>query len=283
MKSEIKKPLRIVAIGDSITAGFHADSNISMLWQMWFGKKKSWFSEVVKRIGKEMPVYAFNFSTASSELVDHAFSGFWEKLFNVKTMADQVDELLSLPKLPDLVLIWIGHNDLDWVRKNEKNFDSATARFKENFQNQLERLCGQISQKDHRAVVVVFGFINIRIFFDLREKAGIAKQNNPKLFPYFEKGYQIFKSIQPEYGEQTIQLSDLTNQAIVDATTFLQNKFQSNKFKIIYSTDLSNVTTDSIQSLHAVDGWHPSLYGQKQLAEACWPIIWDCLSFFKID
>src|SRR3989344_2177965 len=274
-----KKPLLIAAIGDSITAGFHIASDLNMFLRMWFGRKQSWFSEITRRLEDKIPVISHNFSTAGSELTYNFFSPFLGRLYNITSMIGQVDEVLRLPLFPEIVLIWTGHNELNWTIRKEKDFSKITAQFRQEFQKQLERLCGRALEQNRKAAIIVFEFISIRVLFHIRELAAKAREENPKLFPYFEKGYQMFESIKPEFKEQTIRLADMMNAEVEEAVRFCAQKYQSGKLQIVYSDSLSKMSTDSLEDITDVDGWHPSAKGQRQLAEAAWPVVQKQLDF----
>ena len=272
------KKIVIAAIGDSVTAGSHISSDIGMLYRVWRGKKPSWFAELIKMI-RGRKVEAFNFARAGGETSDIDYSYVIDKIARIDNMGTQVSEVLSLNRFPDLVLVWIGHNDLDWPEKANKDFSAIAAHFRAEFQKQLERLCAASLKADRKTVIVVFDFINIRALFPLREKAALARQKNPKLFPYLEKGYKMFPAIRPEYHEQTFQLLDMLKDELAATVADCQNKFQAEKLRLLCSDALSGVTTDSLEDLHPVDGWHPSASGHKKLAEAAWSIVKEQIEF----
>ena len=268
-----KPKLTIAAIGDSITAGFHIASDLNMFLRMWVKKKNSWFSEIVRQIREKIPVVSYNFSSAGSKLSDKTFPGPLDKLFRIKNMGAQVDEVLQLDSFPDMVLIWMGHNDLNWLAKKEKDITKIGQQFGLDFQKQLERLCVQATQQNNKTAIIVLGFINIRTLFYLRDVVAAIKKQNSKLFPYFEKGYKMFPSMRPEYKEQTIKLADMMNTELANSVAFCQNNYQNDRFCILYSDDLSKLSTNSPSHVTAIDGWHPSIEGQKQLAKTIWPVI----------
>src|SRR3989344_4114682 len=133
MRNKNKKPLVIAAIGDSVTAGFSIASDPNMFWRMWLGEKISRLSEIVRRVSSQTPIIFHNYSSAGAKLVDKAFSKVMDRLYNIKSMAMQVDELLRLPRFPDMILIWMGHNELN-VAKSEKDFGTIVA----GLRNQLQ-------------------------------------------------------------------------------------------------------------------------------------------------
>ncbi len=182
--------LIVAAIGDSMTAGFHVDSNWKMFLQLWLGAKKSWFSRVVRKIKEKRNVSDFNYSTPSSKVIENRWL---DRLVNFKSMKSQIDELLKARKFPDMIFIWAGHSVLDWSIKSEQDFTKITKQFHNDFQMQLERLCEAAVLQEHNVVIIVFRFINIRTLFHLRTMIAEKKKSSPKLFPYFEKSYKIFK------------------------------------------------------------------------------------------
>src|SRR3990167_9789913 len=126
------KKLAIAAIGDSVTAGFHVSSELGMLLYMWQREKISWFYHTVERIAKYIPVVSHNYSTAGGRLRARSFNPVIDSIFNIQNMHDQVNSLLRQRVFPDLIFVWMGHNELHWVRRKE-NFQEITKRYRREF------------------------------------------------------------------------------------------------------------------------------------------------------
>lgn len=276
-----KSKLTIAAIGDSVTAGFPISSDLDMFLRMWIAKKRSWFSDVTERISQKIPVVSCNYSSAGSKVSSRVFGLVLDRLCHINDMADQVDELLVSSVFPDLILIGMGHNDLNWPPHREKDFATVTREFREVFRTQLERLAEKAIRQNRKIAIVVFGFINIHVLFQLREKAALEKKQNPNLFPYFEKGYKMFPAIKPEHKEKTIALAGQMDEAMAEEVNLCQKKYKNDNLRIVYSDAWSQTETVSLANVTAIDGWHPSEKGQKRLADAAWPVIEKALKFVR--
>jgi len=90
--------LKISAIGDSLTTGFYVTRYLPTVWRARTKFLSNWFE--------------------ASALVDEssARSFIVGKALSVEHFSSQVDGLLSLERFPDIALVWIGHNNLDWAQ-----------------------------------------------------------------------------------------------------------------------------------------------------------------------
>jgi len=245
---------------------------------MWRSPKRSWFSHISQKMHTQIPVSSVNYSSAGSKLSDRTYNLALDAVFNIKSMRDQVNKLLA-KNFPDLILIWMGHNELNWVLKKEKNAELIAEKFRRDFQAQLARICEKAATEDKPVAIIVFGFIDIGSLFLLREAALQSRQKNKKLFPYFEKGYRMFPSIKPEHKEVTLSLAKRLNGELAEAAAFCEKSYGNKKLRIKYSDVLTKVSSDSLEHVTVKDGWHPSAQGQKRLAEAAWPVVEKQLSF----
>ena len=109
----------MVAIGDSVTANFYIASWWRMFLQMWFGKKESWFHKIAERIGRDVPVVSYNFSSAGSQFISRGISRIKDFLFHIESIEQQVSRVLRLKRFPDMIVILAGHNELDWTKRND--------------------------------------------------------------------------------------------------------------------------------------------------------------------
>ena len=101
----------------------------------------------------------------------------------VQHFSSQVDSLLSLDRFPDLTLVWIGHNNLDWVQScNIENGQGAESvaeelvkSFSAAYRGQLKRIVAASSEALHPSAIVVFGVINFGYYFQAREAVEAQK------------------------------------------------------------------------------------------------------------
>jgi lysophospholipase L1-like esterase len=110
-------------------------------------------------------------------------------------------------RFPDLILIWIGHNNLDWVEglsptqrtHSEKRLQEIATQFRQNYTEPLHWLIERAKTENHRVAIVVFGLANLETFFKARRKAEALHARNQALYPYFESGNRSFESLKLPY------------------------------------------------------------------------------------
>ena len=147
--------------------------------------------------------------------------------------------------------------------------------------SQLERLCKKAQKQTYPVSIVVFGILNYRNIFDLRIVSKKAKQENPRLFPYYNHCYQKFASLLPENREGTIELTDAIEGAIHAITQECESKYGSQSLRISYSDVFSQPSVDSLEYVTEFDAWHPSDKGQKRLADEAWDVIQEQRKFLS--
>ena len=116
----------IAMIGDSLSRDFYVSSIASMIWRSKMHHGCDWFLDtdpsaqsvysLYERLARETPVAACEYSSVGG-WVD---SGENRKRFLyswfVFSFSQQVDLILEEERFPDLVLIWMGANNLRWTR-----------------------------------------------------------------------------------------------------------------------------------------------------------------------
>ncbi len=124
---------------------------------------------------------------------------FFRRILGARNFSGQVSQLLALGRFPDLILISIGHNNVDWTwwcPPNELNQPEALLqrqceRVCENFAQQTRRLTNKARTQRHRVAIVVYGLINFEAYFKGREVAERLRAANPALYPHLENYLQI--------------------------------------------------------------------------------------------
>ena len=97
-----------------------------------------------------------------------------------------------------MVLLWIGHNNLHWVRSVdpkenvETGLQKMATNFRKDYTRQLSRLVERAQDQKQRRAIIVFGLVNFKGFFEARDAAEQLRKKNPKLYPYFDAGYQRY-------------------------------------------------------------------------------------------
>src|SRR5262249_28585426 len=122
----------------------------------------------------------------------------------------QVDELIA--ETPDLVLLWIGHNNLDWVATRLGGDIERTAEdFSSSYEVQLRRLIRMATLSSSPKTIIVFGLVNFRAFFLAREEAEQQHASDPQRFPFLQRAYLHFASMQPTHRGTMIDLAESCN------------------------------------------------------------------------
>lgn len=277
----------IALIGDSLSTNFYLMGSLGATISKARYVNQSqgnWFLDTdpsagsiysfAERLDREIPIRVRNHATVSA-YVDHAMtvevSATASGALGVLSLSEQVDEIvLAARRFPDITLMWIGHNNINWAKGSGRQGDAGAhlkwivAAVVENYEKQLRRLVHRAAKKDGSSLIVVLGLINFESFFRARAAMEEQKNRDPKLYPYLEKGPEIFESLKPEYRQNMIRLALMVNEGLkrmVRGVSSLEN------VKIEYSDALARVEiADS--SIYSEDAWHPGIAGHSRLAQA---------------
>ena len=195
----------------------------------------------------------------------------------VQHFSRQVDSLLSLDRFPDLTLVWIGHNNLDWVQScNIENGQGAESvaeelvkSFSAAYRGQLKRIVAASSEALHPSAIVVFGLINFGYYFQAREAVEAQKKLHSRLYPYLERSVRLFHSLGIDYRKGTIALTEAYNLSLRNLVKEMQVHVQPDS-KLLYSDALEKADIRHPDSISQSDAWHPSITGHKTLAAAAY-------------
>src|SRR6266566_8897204 len=286
-RAELMNRLPHVAMmGDSLTQNFYISSPISLFWRARTERRKNWFLDtdpdpasiysVFERLETFTPVVATEYNGAGALVAPRpAGEGIRRRIVRTRNLAGQARQILRKKRFPDLILIWIGHNNLDWAEglstaeraHPERRLAEITAKFQENY----------------TVVIVVFGLANIDAFFKARKKAAALHTRNPALYPYFESGYRSFESLQPPYQKNMVRLSlmmDAEMRAMVGSLNRELKDYRN--IRVQYSDALTRVDFSRLELINPVDAWHPSVQGHKALADAAFSAIRPSLAFLGV-
>jgi lysophospholipase L1-like esterase len=291
----------IAMIGDSLCRGFYVSSLPSMVWRSKMKHGHDWFLDtdpspnsvysVYERLAEETPVVAYEYSSVGGRVDSGGggkrFLGCWFPC----NFSQQVDLLLKEKRFPDLLLIWIGHNNLNWVRfvdpgqpeKIEAGLQDSVSRFRKDYERQLGRLVARAQEEKQRRAIVVFGLVNFKNFFEARDAAERLRKENPKLYPYFEVDYKHYESMKPEYRGNMVKLALMINKelrALVDE--FNQKLGRDSQVRLWYSDALATIDLGGVEAIHQSDAWHPSRKGHNVLAKAAFGALGPSLNFLGI-
>jgi len=188
-------------------------------------------------------------------------------------------------------MIWIGHNNLDWVhglsleerQHPQQHLRAIAAQVRLNYTESLQRLIDRAKVENHRVAIVVFGLANIDAYLEARRKAGILHAENPKLYPHFNSGPRSFESMKPPYQKNMARLAVMVDAELRGMVAGLQHEIANDHHvRIEYSGALTKVDLSRLELINAVDGWHPSVEGHRVLAQAAFSGLRPSLVFLGI-
>jgi lysophospholipase L1-like esterase len=291
----------IAMIGDSLSRDFYVSSIVSMIWRSKMHHGHDWFLDtdpspssaysLYERLSQETPLVACEYSSVGG-WVDSGenrkrFLGSWF----VFSFSQQVDLILEEERFPNLVLLWIGHNNLRWTRsvdphrpeEIETGLQKMAVTFRENYTRQLGRLVERAREQKEPRAIIVFGLVNMKSFFEARDAAEQLRKKNPKLYPYFDVVLQRFESTKPEYRANMAKLALMYNEELrAMVGDFNRELGGDSPVRLEYSDALATIDFSDVEVLQKVDGWHPSAKAHNLLAEAAFEALGPSLNFLGI-
>jgi len=293
----------VAMIGDSVCMNVCISSILSTSWRARTCRGRNWFLDihpspksvrsVSKRLEKLTPFIATEYAGIGA-MVDREGEreNFFRRVLGTRNFSGQINQLLTTDRFPDLVLISIGHNNVDWtwwcrpdqLNQPEGQLRRQSRKIRENFERQMRRLVEHAGTKRHAVAIVVFGLINFDSYFKGREDVENRRASAATLYPHFETTYKYFKSFQPAYRRNVIRLAEMVNdelRAMVDE--FNGDLDASRNIHLQYSDALARADLSRAELLHAVDGCHASVEGHTVLADAAFGALGSSLKFLGID
>ena len=291
----------IAMIGDSLSRDFYVSSIVSCVWRSKMNHGHDWFLDtdpsansvysLYERLAQETPVVACEYSSVGGKVDSGGggkrFLGSWFPI----NFSQQVDLILKEKRFPDLVLLWIGHNNLNWVRSVdsrrqedvETGLQNIVARFRKDYARQLDRLVERAREEKPRRAIIVFGLVNFKSFFEARDAAEQLRKKNPKLYPYFDVDYQHYESMKPEYRANMVKLALMINEELRAMVGEFNRKLGGDSpVRLEYSDALATIDLGGAESIHQCDAWHPSTKGHNVLAGAAFEALGPSLNFLGI-
>ena len=286
---ELERRLPHVAmLGDSLTQNFHFSSLPSSFWRARTEWRENWLLDtdpnpdsvfsVYERLERLTPLVAKEYNGAGALVAaPGSQEDLRERLVRARNLPGQVNHVLWTTRFPDLIMIWIGHNNLDWVhglsleerQHPEKHLEAIAAQVRVNYAESLQRLIDRAKTENHRVAIVIFGLANIDAYLEARRKAEALHAGNPKLYPHFNSGLRSFESLNPPYQKNMARLALMINAElramVADVKRELNN---TGHVHVDYSDALTKVDFSRVELINPVDAWHPSVEGHKVLAQA---------------
>lgn len=282
----------IALIGDSLSTAFHISSTPAMLLRMWVAWKRNWFlnlpqeqkvhPSVVERLSSLGTITGVLHASSGAKVDNGYRRSILDRVTDTWHFSHQVGEVLA-GRFPDILLIWIGHNNVDWKSQTNspthESFLALSDKFIDRYERQLRRLLSGALASNQRAALVVFGLINFAAFFQARNEAESMRRADGSLYPHLESGYKYFVSMKPEYRDGMIGLAGLYNQKLNVLCQKLGEQLSGSEIRLVYSDAMAVARIDKSNFLCAVDAWHASPYGHSVLADSVYPIVQDQANF----
>jgi lysophospholipase L1-like esterase len=298
----VRRLPHLAMIGDSLTQHFYISSPISLFWRARTQRRKNWFLDtdpdpasiwsVYERMETFTPLVATEYNGAGALVAPaRASEGMRRRIVRTRNLSGQARQILRKKRFPDLILIWIGHNNLDWVEglsptdraHSEKHLQEIATQFRQNYTEPLQWLVDRAKTENHRVAIVVFGLANLETFFKARRKAEALHAKNPALYPYFESGNRSFESLKSPYQKNMVRLGLMLNGEMRTMVSNLDRLLtHSSNVRVQYSDALAKVNFSRLELINPADAWHPSIEGQKALAAAAFSALDPSLKFLGI-
>ncbi len=278
----------VAMLGDSVCMGIYISSPWSTLWRAHTSRGKNWFlhldaapgiSSVSKRLEAITPFVAMECAGIGA-LVDHEYGrqNLFRRILGTRNFSGQIDALLRAGRFPDLILISIGHNNVDWawrcppneLDRPEERLKRLSKEFQQNYARELRRLLDHVLVQQHRVAIVVYGLVNFESYFNGREAAERLRESDTTLYPHLETTYRYFISFHPAYRRNLVCLAAMANEELRAMVEALNRDVveHTERIQLRYSDALATADLSRAELLHPIDGWHASVEGHNVLADA---------------
>src|SRR5437667_2763281 len=274
----------VAMLGDSACIGIYISWPWSTLWRARTSRGKNWFlhldaapsiCSVSKGLEAITPFVAIECAGVGA-LVDyeHGRQNLLRRILGTRNFSGQVGELVRAHRFPDLILISIGHNNVDWawrcppdeLNTPELRLNQQSQQFRQNYTRELRRLLRRARTEKHRVAVVVFGLINFESYFKGREVAEHLRECDRRLYPHLDTTYKYLVSFHPAYRRNLIRLASMVNEQLRKMVEDLNHELgNAGNMQLRYSHALATADLDRAELLHPIDGWHASAAGHNVL------------------
>jgi lysophospholipase L1-like esterase len=293
----------VAMLGDSVCMGIYISSPWSTLWRAHESRGKNWFlhldanpsiCSVSKGLETITPFVAIECAGVGALVEDeHGRQNLFRRILGTRNFSRQVGELVRARRFPDLILISIGHNNVDWAWRcppheldtPEQRLQRLSKELRQNYTRELRRLLEGADIQRHRVAIVVYGLINFESYFKGREAAERLRESDRTFYPHLETTYKYFVSFHPVYRRNLIRLAAMVNEELRAMVEMLNHEFlqQTEHIQLRYSNALATVDLSRAELLHPINGWHASPEGHNVLANAALSDLKPSLEFLGIS
>jgi lysophospholipase L1-like esterase len=286
-------------IGDSVCTGIHVSTPWSTVWRARRCRDRNWFlnvdpatpiQSVSKRLGQLTPLVVSHHGGMGA-MVDDEGERLWfsRRILGTRNFSGQISQLKRSDRFPDLILISIGHNNVDWawrcppneLKEPEERLHRQCRHFGKIFTRNLQQLVDHAHRQDQRVAMVVFGLVNFESYFKGRAQVERLRARDSSLYPHVENTYKYLISFHPDYRENVIRLAKMVNDVMRSIVAEFDRE-SSPRLQLRYSDALAQADLSRAELLHDVDGWHASAKGHNVLAEAAFADLAPSLEFLGI-
>jgi lysophospholipase L1-like esterase len=293
----------VAMLGDSACMGICISWPWSTLWRARMSRGKNWFlhldaapsiCSISKGLEAITPFVAIECAGVGALVDDeHGRQNLLRRILGTSNFSGQVGELVRARRFLDLILISIGHNNVDWAWRcppreldtPEQRLQRLSKEFRQNYTRELRRLLQGAGIQRHRVAIVVYGLINFESYFKGREAAERLRESDTTLYPHLETTYKYFISFHPAYRRNLSRLAKMVNEELRAMVEVLNREFvhQTEHIQLRYSNALATADLSRAELLHPIDGWHASVKGHNALADAAFSDLKLSLDFLGIE
>jgi lysophospholipase L1-like esterase len=290
----------VAMLGDSVCMDIYISSPWSTFWRAHTCRGRNWFldtgsplpgtNSVSKRLQEITPFVAIEYAGIGAVVDDErGRQNFFRRILGTRNFSGQVTRLMRLRRFPDLILISIGHNNVDWawrcpphdLHAPERRLYRLSKEFRQNYARHLRRMLNRAGSENRRVSVIVYGLINFELYFKGREEAERLRESDTRLYPHLETTYKYFVSFHPDYRRNLIRLASMVNEELRTMVEQFQSELSGN-IQLRYSNALATADLSRTELLHPIDGWHASVEGHNVLAQAAFSDLGPSLEFLGI-